>query len=227
MFVYNVVGVKYFCDMFKAHHAYCGKHIQRNANDVTKKAKPRESLTDTLFWKLAKSDTEVYYQNVLKEVRSFAPKTASYLDNIDHSRWVLYAIVEAGYFTHGRMTSNAAEQTNSESGVIGREGACTKHPLKAIEQMLHNLNNVVTKIQMDISERGHLFNVLTPYYVDIYKKTVQERNQNLCDVFVASVGEKETVKYPVINAISKLLVCHRECVVDLSGKPPYGSCQLA
>jgi len=103
-----------------------------------------------LFWKLAKSESEASYGKTLKTLKSVAPTTATYLNNIEHSRWALYAIADAGCFTYGRMTSNASEQTNSVTGVIGREGARAEHPLKAIEQMLHNLNNVLTTIQVDI-----------------------------------------------------------------------------
>ena len=102
-----------------------------------------------------------------------------------------------------------------------------KHPLKAIEQMLHNLNKVVTVIQKDIRDQGYLYQVLTPYYEGLSNKTVAERNSNQCEVLVASIGKKATVKYPVINPSTNLKLFEKECIVDLSGNPPYGSCQFA
>ena len=98
-FVLIVLGVKFFCDEFDAHHAFCAKHIQRNANEVAKKASPREDLSSKLFWKLAKSESEASYGKTLKTLKSVAPTTATYLNNIEHSRWALYAIADAGCFT--------------------------------------------------------------------------------------------------------------------------------
>lgn len=222
----TVIGVKHFCDKFKAHHAYCGKHLQRNADEVAKKAK--ESLSPSQFWELATSPTEASYQQTFIKLCSTAPKTAAYLNNVDHSKWILYAISKAGCITHGAKTSNAAEQSNSETGVIGREKARYKHPLKAVEQMLHNFNKVVTGIQEHIQKRGHEYQTLTPYYTTLYEKTVNERNPQLCELNVASKGVKATVNYSVINPNTNLIICKKQCIVDLSrSKPPYGTCDLA
>ena len=79
----TVIGVKHFCDKFKAHHAYCGKHLQRNADEVAKKAK--ESLSPSQFWELATSPTEASYQQTFTKLCSTSPKIAAYLNNVDHS----------------------------------------------------------------------------------------------------------------------------------------------
>jgi len=69
--------------------------------------------------------------------------------------------------------------------------------------------------------------VLTPYFASIYENTVANRNPQQCEVLVASVGVKATVKYPVINPNTGLKIFEKECIVDLSGNAPYGSCELA
>ena len=158
----TVIGVKHFCDKFKAYHAYCGKHIQRNAIEVAKK--PKESLSPNQFWELATSLTEASYQQTfIKKLWSTAPKTAAYLKNVDHSKLILHAISKACCITFGMKTSNAAE-----TGVIGCEKAWYEHPLKAIEQMLHNFNKVVIGIQEHIQNQGHEYQTLTLYYTTIY-----------------------------------------------------------
>ena len=136
--------------------------------------------------------------------------------------------IKCWFITHGAKTSNAAEQSNSETRVIGREKARYKHPLKAVEQMLHNFNKVVTGIQAQIQKRGHEYQTLTPYYTTLYEKTVNERNPQLCKLNVPSMGVRATVNYSVINPNTNLIICKKQCIVDLSrSKPPYGTYDLA
>ena len=68
-------------------------------------------------------------------------------------------------------------------------------PLKAMEQMLHNLNVVIIAIQVHIQKKGHMFQDLTPYYTNIYNTALAERNPAQTSVKVASVGLKATVEY--------------------------------
>ena len=221
----TVIEVKHFCDKFKAHHAYCGKHLHRNDNEVTKK--PKESLSPSQFGELATSPTEASYQWTFIKLCSTAPKTAAYINNVDHSKWNLYAISKTGCITFGTKTSNAAEQSNSEIGVIAREKAQHKHPLKAVEQMLHNFNKVVTGVQEHIQHWYHEYQTLTPYYTTVYEKTVNERKPQLCKLNVASMDVKATVHYSVINPNTNLIICQKQCIVDLSrSKPPDGTCDL-
>ena len=214
-----------FCESFDAHHGNCGLHIIRNANDYAKKN--NESFDGNMIWNAVKSKSEAQFLRAMIKIQLVAPKTSTYLNLIPHERWALYAISQSGMIPYGRKTSNAAEQSNSKSGVISNENARYMQPLKAMEQMLHNLNMVITTIQSHIQKNGHRFQVLTPYYTAVYNNALAERNPAHAFVKVASVGLKATVEYPVINKATGDKLFMKECMVDLTTTAPYGSCYVA
>ena len=173
------------------------------------------------------AENKADFQKAMTKISVNGENTAAYLEKIEHSRWALYAMSESGAITYGRKTSNAAEQSNSATGCIGKGKARFMQPLKAIEQMLHNINDAIVQIQTDINKRGHQFSVLTPYCSKIYRDTLAEKNSHAYKVSVASAGLKATVEYPVLHRKTRNFVHSKQCLVDLSGEAPYGSCYMA
>lgn len=61
------------------------------------------------FWKIQGATSESEYWAAIAEMKTNFPSVADYLSEIDRTRWVLYAQVQAGATTFGWRTSNQAE----------------------------------------------------------------------------------------------------------------------
>ena len=110
-----------FCEFFAAHHGFCGLHIIRN---VYYAKKILEAFNGNIIWAAVKSESEAAFKRAMNKIQQAASKTSTYLNLILHERWALYAISQLGMKPYGRKESDAAEQSNSKSGVIGNGNAC-------------------------------------------------------------------------------------------------------
>ena len=107
-------GIPHFEKHFNCGHAHCIVHIIKNVRDhCIKLPGARQNFHEDQIHHIQQAPTEEEFKARLSVFASGYPAAAKYLDDLDHEKVFLYAIVDSGYATHGHRTSNLVEIMNN------------------------------------------------------------------------------------------------------------------
>lgn len=107
-------GIKHFEKHFKCGHANCIVHIVKNVRTHCGLIPgARSDVPEDVIHQIQQAPTEEEFKKKLRYFARGFPAAATYLNALTHAKVFLYAIVEAGYATHGHRTSNLVEIMNN------------------------------------------------------------------------------------------------------------------
>ena len=107
-------GIPAFEKVFQCGKANCIVHIIDNIRDACKKYPGANvGFHAEQIHKIQQCHTRKEYDRKLALFAKGYPECAAYVDALPHETTFLYAIMEAGFTTHGHRTSNIAEIVNN------------------------------------------------------------------------------------------------------------------